>query len=342
VVLNNTEFGIPAFGATLAALLWIGVPLRWREVGRLLRDALGGLLAAYALVSIVTLLRTGSLVHLGALFLFARIYGLTGLADLPTPALGMHVVIYLTYVAAIGAATVRAIRRDPGSLLTGLLTWSGVYGLGLGAYYMGRTTPEAVVMMFSAWTLAMALLAVAAVREVARDPRRRLTIAHCAIFFGMGVAACSLVQTPAPWAQIRRLERRAAPIDVASPALKQLLVHEGGGRPEAIMSVLGHRAAYEAGIVDVSPFVGMLSIFTIQQFDETLCALRAAGGKLLVLPLANTFNGFYVAAGEAGFTSIGRSAVAFEAEAGRPDGLTLWSAPATAQQPCGPTGAVTR
>jgi len=342
VAVDNTEFGIPAFGATLAALLWVGAPLRWSGIARLLRDALAGLLAAYALVSVVTLLRSGSPVRLSPLFLFARIYGLTGFGDLPTPTLGMHVVIYLTYIGAIGTATVRAITREHGSLLTGLLSWSGVYGLGIGVYYMGRSTPEAVVMMFSAWTFALALLTILAIQQIARHPKRRVTIAHCAVFFGMGVAACSLAQTPAPWSQITRLQARAAPIDVASPALRQLLIAHGGGKPEAIMSVLGHRVAYESGITDISPFAGMISIFTIQQFDETICALRAAGGNLLVLPLANTFEGFYVAARQAGFTALGSSEVDFEAETGKAHGLSLWSAPAVAQQPCGPTGTVTR
>jgi hypothetical protein len=215
--------------------------------------------------------------------------------------------------------------------------WSGIYGLGIGGYYMGRSTPEAVVMMFSAWTLALALLTVVIVQQIARDPRRRPTIAQFAIFFGMGVATCSLAQTPAPWAQIERLRRTAAPVDVASPTLKQLLVSEGGGRPEAIMSVLGNRAAYEAGIVNVSPYIGMLSVFTIQQFQETLCALRAAGGHLLVLPLANTLKDFYLAARTNGFKAVGAfTTVNFEAEARRPNGLTLWSAPAAevASHPC--------
>jgi hypothetical protein len=342
VVLNNTDFGIPAFGATLAAFLWIGIPLRRMDVLRLLRDALSGLVATYALVSIVTLLRTGSLLHLGALFFFARIFGLADLGDLPTPTLGMHIVIYLTYVAAIAAATVRAIRRDPGHLLTGLLVWSSVFGLGIGAYYMGRSTGEAVVMMFSAWTLALALLTVATVRQIARDPTRRVTVAHVAVLFGMGVAACSVAQTPAPWAQIERLRRTAAPIYATAPALRQLLVHYGGGRPEAIMNSFGHRMAYESGIVDVSPYAGVSAIFTLQQFKETLCALQAAGGHLLVLPLGTTWPSLFRAAREAGYTPIGNDEAEFELETGKPPGLALWSDSASTQQSCGPTGTVKR
>jgi hypothetical protein len=343
VVLNNTDFGIPAFGATVAALVWSAASPRAAAVARVLRDALAGLFAAYALVSIMTLLRAGSLVHLGSLFFFARLLGASGFSDLPTPTLGVHVVIYLTYAAAIGTATVRAVRRDPGRLLTGLLVWSGIFGLGVGAYYMSRTNPEALVMMFSAWTLALVFLTIAVIQELVRGSRRRLTIADCVVVFGMSVAACSLAQMPVPWAQIKRLEARGAPVGVASPALRRTLVAYGGGKPEAILGGIPDRVAYEAGIVDVSPYIGMVSIFTVQQFDETLCALHAAGGQLLVLPIAGATKAFWVAAEHAGFTLLGSSDLRLELSytPSRPVGFTLWSAPALARLPCGSTRAAT-
>lgn len=340
VVLNNVDFGIAAVGATVAAMLWVGTPLRWGGVGRLLRDALGGLLAAYALVSILTLARTGSPVKLSVLLFYPRLFAASGYALLPTQPLGMHIVVYLTYVAAVGLATVRAIRGDPGRSLTGLLAWSGVFGLGAGVYYMGRSGSGQLLSMFSAWALALALLTVAAVQQIARDPKPRLTIAHVALFFGMGLAVCSLAQTPAPWTQIERLQRKAAPLFYTSSRLKQILVHYGGGRPEAIMNVLGHRVAYEAGVVNVSPYIGSLLIVTTQQVSNTLHALRAAGGHLLVLPLANTYPNFYLAVCEAGFSFIGSTEVNFELEGSKAQGLTLWSAPVpgVAPRPC-PFGA---
>jgi hypothetical protein len=343
VVLNNTDFGIPAFGATVAALVWSAALPRWAAAARVLRDALAGLFAAYALVSLMTLLRAGSFVHIGSLFFFARLLGASGFSDLPTPTLGVHVVIYLTYAAAIGSATVRASRRDPGRLLTGLLVWSGIFGLGVGAYYMSRTNPEALVMMFSAWILALVFLTIAVIQELAKESRRRLTIADYVVVFGMGVAVCSLAQTPAPWTQIKRLEARGAPVGVASPALRRILVAYGGGKPEAILGGIPDRVAYEAGVVDVSPYTGMVAIFTVQQFDETLCALRAAGGQLLVLPIAGATKAFWTAAEHAGFTLFGSFGLRLELSytASRPVGFTLWSAPAVARLPCGRAGAVT-
>ncbi len=344
VILNNTDFGIPAFGATFAALVWTGGSLRWTAIVRPLRDAFVGLLAAYAVVSSITLIRAGSLAHLSSLFLYARFFGLAGLTDLPTPTLGLHIVIYLTYVAAIGTATVRAVRRDRGRVLTGLLVWSGIYGLGIAAYYMGRTTPDGLVMMFSAWMLALVLLATTVIQELATEPRRRPTIADCAVIFGMSVAVCSLAQTPVPWAQIKRLDARTAPIDVASPALKQILVAYGNGKPVAILGGFADRVAYEAGIVDAAPFVDMGVIFSVQQFDETLCALRAAGGTLLVLPTFDTFKRFRRAAKEAGFTDIGPSDVALEVNLppnGAP-GFSLWRSPVITRLSCGSTRVITR
>jgi hypothetical protein len=336
VVLNNPNFGVPALGATLGALLWTAARPHGRGIARLLGDTLMGLSAAYALVAVLTLLRAGSPPRLSVLFLFSRIYGFDGFAQLPTPALGMDIVLYLTYAAAIGAGTVLAVRGDSRRLLAGLLVWSGVFGLGIGSYYMGRTAPEALVTMFSAWALSLALLAVAVVGQIARSPRRPLAVAHVAVFLGMGVAACSLAQTPAPWTQIERLQRTAAPVDVASPALKRILVGYGGGRPEAIMNILGHRTAYESGVVDVSPYVGILTAFTVQQVNAVLGALRDAGGRLLVLPTANAFPSVYHAACNAGFSFIREFNVGFEYEAGKPDGLTLWSAPVpgVAPRPC--------
>ncbi|MFI5004564.1 MAG: hypothetical protein ACHQE6_06080 [Solirubrobacterales bacterium] len=334
VVLNNPNFGVPALGATLAALLWIGAPWRRKGVARLLREVLTGLLAAYALLAALTLLRAGSLPRLSVLFFFSRIYGQDGWAQFPTPTLGMDIVLYLTYAAAMGTGTVLMVRRNPRRLLAGLLVWSGVFGLGIGSYYMGRTAPEALVSMFSAWTLTLALLAVAVVQQIARNPGQRPTVAHVAVLLGMSLAACSLAQTPAPWTQIERLQRTAAPIDVALPGLKRVLVSYGGGRPEALLNVLGHRIAYESGVVDVSPYAG--TVITAGQVSDVLRALHDAGGRLLVLPLSNTVRSVYRAACEAGFSFVRQYNFEFEHEVGKPDGLTLWSAPTpgVAPRPC--------
>lgn len=230
----------------------------------------------------------------------------------------------------------RAVNRDPARLLTGLLAWSGVFGLGVGTYYMGRTTASQLISMFSAWAFALTLLMVVTVTQIARDPRRRLTIAHIAVFLGMGIVACSLAQMPLPWTQIARLQKTAPKIDAASPELKQILRRDSDGRPAAIMSLLGHRQAYESGVDNVSPYIGADEIFTRVQVENTLRALHAAGGRLLALPLANTYRNFYLAVCGAGYSFLERVELNFEIEGDAPRGLTLWTAPTpgVAPRPC--------
>jgi hypothetical protein len=327
VIFNNVEFGIAATGATFIATLLIDTSLKPIQILRVVRDALIGLFAAYVLVSILTLIRANSLPHIGDIFFYARIYGGAGYGLLPTPTLGLHIVIYLTYATAIVLAAVRTIRRDPGRLTTGALAWSGIFGLGAGSYFMGRSHPEVLVTMFSAWSFSLALLVSAMVQQTLRDPRRRVTPARLMAFFAIGVTTCSLAQTPLPWTQIQRLRRRTSAMYVASTGLKQTLLRYGGHRPEAIMSVTGHRLAYETGIEDVSPYVGLVTTLTTEQLTDTFLALQAAGGSLLVLPVA----GIEIerAACDAGFSFI-RSVTG---EPGQSDTLSLWSAPAPGVAP---------
>ena len=108
VVLNNVDFGAPAFGATVAAFIWTSRQ-RWQTEARLLaRDATAGLACALVLVSALTLARSGSLPHLGLIFTYARLFAVGGYNLLPLPRAGVHLVLYATFVATIAVATVRA------------------------------------------------------------------------------------------------------------------------------------------------------------------------------------------------------------------------------------------
>ena len=177
VLLNNFEFGFPAAGASLAAYLWTA-PLNRRALLRLARAVATGLAGALALVSLLTLLRAGVLPRLWRLTDYARLYARDGFAMLPIrEPLGLHIVVYLTYVAAIVTATVRSARGASNRVLTGMLAWSGIFGLGAGSYFVGRSHPEALIASFSAWAFSLALLTVVAVANrcvrtgVAAEPR---------------------------------------------------------------------------------------------------------------------------------------------------------------------------
>jgi len=286
VLLNNVEFGLPAFAATLAALLWSGEP-PWRtRVATLARDAVLGLLGAVVLVCLLTLVVAGSLPHFGYLFTFSRLWGLGGVTMLPMKTLGFHLAIYATFAAAIVVATVRALTvagkdappRD--RTLTALLAWAGVFGLGAGSYFAGRSHPEVLISLFSAWAFALALLLVVLVRSVRTRPSGRLNAPEVALLAGCALAVCSLAQTPLPWTQLARIGRTTSIPFLQFVPTREFVARSGAARGERvlILSTMGHRVAYDLGLVNVAPYVNVISMPAVEQMTEALDALRAADG----------------------------------------------------------------
>ena len=304
--LNNVDFGLAALGATVAALLWARLPHAPRDLGRLAAGIALGLAAAYAAVAVVTLIRAGALPNPLKAVEFARIYNASGVGVWPLGRLlGLPLVIYLTYAGAIGVATVRALRGAPDRTLTGMLAWSGIFGLGSGAYYMGASTILAIATLFPAWGLALALLTVVAVRHVAATGRDfRTAVPVLATLFGFGLIATFVAMPPArvaPWAQAERLttalapyappdaEPLAAPTDPAFRRFVSTTADERGrfavrpGAPVAVFSATGHQLAEAYDLEDVVPYTGR-SVFTEQQFDDAIGRLRAAGGTTVLVP----------------------------------------------------------
>jgi hypothetical protein len=303
VLINNLEFGIAALGASVAAILWTSRRDR-RSLLRLCAGIAAGLLAALALVSLLTLVRAGSLPRLSRLTDYAELYASGGFGMLPIrEPLGLHLATYLTYVAAIATATVRAVERAPNRVLTGMLAWSGVFGLGAGGYFVGRSHPEVLIASFSAWAFALVLLTVAVVSRLAADPPRRPSLATFLVLFGLGIAICSLAQTPAPWTQLTRFGAPFTP-EVGSISERPLLPEPGAkprrfvssladgpsrfvtkpGAPVAILAVMSHRIADIYGIVDVSPYTNWNSMETEERIEATVDALREAGGNTVIVP----------------------------------------------------------
>jgi hypothetical protein len=302
VVLNNVEFGLAALAATIAALLWTAPDRSVRALGRLAGHATLGLLAAYAAVATLALVRAGELPQLGRLLDYGRMYsvGGFGLQRLHST-LGLHLVVYLTYVAAIAMATVRALERAENRALTGMLAWSGVFGLGAGAYFMGRTHPELLVAMFSAWTLALALLTVAVLERLRERPAARPALGTLLVLAGMAVAACSLAQTPMPWTQLDRIAQDT-PADPLIEGEAPLPIYYGAflpdpatrtffaprpGEPVAILLTTGHQIAHELGVVNVSRYTGLYSMVTRERLRTVVEDLRAEGGDTVFLPQAS-------------------------------------------------------
>jgi hypothetical protein len=304
-ILNNADFGVAALGATVAALMWSSAGRPRPPFGRLALAAAGGLLTAFILVSLLTLVRAGSLPHLSRLVDFARLFTVAGFAMMPVPGLlGLHTVIYLTYVATIAVGTVRALREAHDRVLTGMLVWTGIFGLGSASYYIGRSHPVALKAVFSVWALALALLTVVVVGQLKAQPARRAPIAAVAVLFGFGITVCSLAQTPAPWSQIERFGTPYVPNEESDNGPRPLVpstdprtrrfvatLADGPNRfvykrgaPIAIFLRTGHRIADAYGVRNISPYTGMESTPTEQRVEAVLDILEREGGNTVILP----------------------------------------------------------
>jgi hypothetical protein len=280
VAIDNTSFGIPALGATVLALACCAGAPTTARLRALARELALGLAVAVAVVAALVLLRTGELPHPSLAARYARLFAVDGFGMAPLhPQLGMSTVIFLTYVAAIGTAIVLVLRRGADTLLAGLLMWSGVFGLGVGSYYVGRSIPEVLTNMFPAWALAVTLLTVVVVRGLAGRHARRPRTIELACLFAFGLLMCSLAQTPSPTAQVRRIAADGPRYLQQQPARAFVAAQVHRGEPVVMLTELGHLIAYRLGIDDVTPYTGNESIQTQEQLDDALAALRAAGGR---------------------------------------------------------------
>lgn len=287
VAINNLEFGVPAFGATLVALAATARDRSPRAFARLAAAALAGVAIAMAAVAALTLGVAGSLPHFGMLTTFPRIFGTEGFGLLPMPALGLHLVLYVTLGAALVLAALRAASAGgaPADPLTTALAWAGIFGLGASSYFVGRSHPHVLIDMLSAWALAISLLLIVVVRAVVRSPARRPQLAALLVLAGFGICICSLAQTPTPWSQIERLWDAQPPRDrVATVVTDVVRKFTDPGEPVALLVPLGHRIAYELGIQNVAPYASMDSMMTREQWDETIAALRRADGRRVIVP----------------------------------------------------------
>lgn len=300
-VLNNAELGLAALVATVAALVWTAADRSPRALGRLAGELALGLLAAYALVALLTLIRAGQLPELGRLLDYGRLYsvGGFGLQRLHST-LGMHLILYATYVAAIAVATVRAIERAEQRALTGTLAWCGVFGLASASYFMGRTHPELLIALFPTWALTLALLTVEVVGRVQRRAGARPGLGTALVLGAMALTVCSLAQFPLPWTQLERIGQETpsapliegeAPLPVYAraflpdPSTRDFFVPEPGAKV-AILLTTGHQIAEGFGVENVARYTGYYSMPNRERLRTVVDDLRAAGGDTLFLPVA--------------------------------------------------------
>ena len=285
-VINNAEFGVGALVALVVALA-LGSdrsePLRERAVRMLGQGAIGiGL--AVAIVCAVTLIRVGELPDPSLLTYYNRLFLRESFLLLPMPSLGLHWAMYATYAAALLTAAVRHLREEENRTLTGMLAFSGALGLVTGMYFVGRSAEFQLMLLFPVWSFSLALLAWTAggalrAARADRERVRRLLIPAATAMIGLGVMLAAIARVPAPWSQIERLgESGHAPNDTPN-AQRFIESHTTPGEHILLIGTpLDHRLADRAGVENVSPLNGFISLIEPAEADRSLDQLRDEGG----------------------------------------------------------------
>ncbi len=274
VAINNPEFGLGAFAGSVLAIVCSRPPSSVRAGARLAGEVAIGLLAATLLVSLLTLTRTGALPHFSYVLEFPHLYGVDGWYLEPMWPIGAHLAMYTTFGAAIAVAVVRTVRRTEEPVLTGMLAWSGVFGLGAGSYYLGRSDINNLVTLFSVWALVLALLVVAVVRNLATRDRPIPTLPELAALFGFGLAIAAVAAAPMPWSQVSRLREDSPPVFTQAKLKAAIAKRTHPGEKVAIFAPLGHRVAYDVGVENVVPYSMPEAMPTIDQVNRSIEAIR--------------------------------------------------------------------
>lgn len=284
VAVDDLDFGAAATVASAVAILCARPPRSWRAAARMGGEAAAGLLGGVALVTAFTLARSGSPPSLGVLLEWPRVFVDLGWFAVRMPDLGLHVVFYATFAAAIAVAAVRLASRAQDALLTSMLAWAGVFGLLAGAYYVGRSDEIKLESLFSTWAFALALLTIVCVRALAARRWRAPTIPELLVLYALALALCTLKDIPRPGPTIARLTRHEPPPAYRPLAERFIRPHVTRGEKVAILLPLSFRLAYEMGLVNVAPYEFMNAIVTREQMQTLLDAIRREGVREIFMP----------------------------------------------------------
>jgi hypothetical protein len=274
VTINNLEFGMAAVGASVVALLFAHPPRTTRAALRLAVSLVVGALAAIALVALITLIRAGRPPDPALLLEWPRVFTSLGWFSLPLRMWDLHLAIYATFVAALATAAVRVSRRDPDVLLTGMLAWSGVFGLLAGGYFIGRPDVLKLEAILSPWSFALSMLTIACVRSLAGRGWPRPALPQLLVLFGFALSLVSLSRLSLPQEQIARLARaRPAPVYPAA-ADRFVGARTHPGETVVILLPMGARVARDLRLDNVAPYAFMNAIVTRSQMQTLLDTVR--------------------------------------------------------------------
>ncbi|MDD4005083.1 MAG: hypothetical protein PHW69_07775 [Elusimicrobiaceae bacterium] len=283
-VVNNPDFGVPAFVAACAACL---VP---ETEGRLLASRRGmaeaavaagtGLMLGWLVFAALSLVHCGRLPDLSAMTQYQRMFVVNGFMALPAPPMGLHWLLLATFLGSLFAGCVPS--RESRAL-RGLLVFAGISGCGIGMYYVGRSHSTVLNAVFPAWGVALALLLLFLARVLARAEERDCRrLAHAApVFFLLYFSTLSVLALGTLNNPLKQYGRFAGEDSGYMPAVAKLGSFIGSfvspGEKVLIICQNAHLLALLSGSDNVFPYASSGSLILKSQAELVVSAARKNG-----------------------------------------------------------------
>ncbi|MDQ3723752.1 MAG: hypothetical protein M3376_12000 [Actinomycetota bacterium] len=298
VMLNNFEFGLPAAVATILAAALCDMQSHTRNAWRrtVLRASgwltIGMILAVAGVVSL-TLIRSGQLPDFGQLVYFSRQFATAGFFMLPIDTVfGLPGIILLTFVTAIalGATPVLLGDRAPDArsrVRTAVLVHTGVFGLGVYAYWVGRSADAVLAATFLVWAFALAALAFEGLRfarafSATRRSGAPLYALAVSMFVVVGLAGFR--EATYGFDQLGRSMKHNGEIPIATQGAVVSFTRTciAAGTNVGMFVPFGLRVADAANVRDRFPYNHPGSVVTQEQVDHAFDVLEEHDTQLIV------------------------------------------------------------
>jgi hypothetical protein len=283
IAIDGLDFGLAAIGASAAALLCTRPPSSTRGVLRFVANVAGGVLGAIAVVTLITLARSGELPDFALLLEWPRIFTTLGWFSIPLRTWDLHLAVYATFVAAVAVAAVRLARRESDVLLTGMLAWSGVFGLLIGGYFVGRPDVIKLTGILSAWSFALSMLTIVCIRALATQ-RWRPTVPQLLVLFGFALSLSSLLLLSPPQKQFARLTHWRPETVYLSTAKQFIGERTRPGEKVVVLVPMSYAITHGLGLRNVAPYGFMNAIVTESQMSRLVNTLLRERVRTIFVP----------------------------------------------------------
>jgi hypothetical protein len=302
VLINNLDFGLPAFGALFLALTFSyfknNLDLRKNFLPFIIPAISAVITSLIFFILLLTILAKGSFPDFENLIIFQKLFALTGFFMLPiSEVFAFNLIVYLTYLACLYLGIAGCLKRDPQKLIFEAMIYVSIFGLGSAFYYVGRSHAHTLAFLFPTWGLSLGLLFYYVSDLYQNKTNRQLLIVpFYLIMFHLAICWSSIITLSNPFLQIKRIFTQQSEKPLAN-YLYQIKDNLSPGEKTAIISSQPHVIANTLGVDNLFPFNHIESLILVEQADLFFRILEKNSVTKFFAPTSIEFEKLYNAHG---------------------------------------------